>query len=62
MKLNPMLPSLLLNFAIIALIGVVLVVTTNPLALFGLLLLRDMPVIDGGNPEGCQSGSMGFVE
>ena len=60
-SLNPMLPSLVLNLAIVVLIGFVLYVTLNPLALFGLLLLRDMPVIVPEDTEPDDACSMGFV-
>ena len=36
-------PFLYLNLAIMVLIGITLVLTTNPLALFGLFFLQNMP-------------------
>lgn len=57
--LNPMVPSLLLNLAIVALVAGAVYFTTNPMALFALMLLRDMPVVMPD--DGDDSGSMGFV-
>jgi len=35
--------ALLLNFAILAFLGAALAITGNPLVMFGLLLLKDLP-------------------
>ncbi len=60
--MNPMLPSLLLNIAIVIMIGMMGIVTANPLAMLGLLLLRDMPVImeELDDPEERQN-AIGFT-
>jgi hypothetical protein len=60
--------ALLLNIAIVAAIIVCLVVLQNPLALFGLLLLKEMPYgllassqEDSESIETDEGSSIGFV-
>lgn len=43
--MNPMIPALLLNIFIIAVVCVTLYLTRNPLAILGLFFLQQMPVI-----------------
>ena len=58
--------ALLLNIAIIAAIIVCLVCLNNPLALFGLLLLKELPyglmIPPTGDEEEEQSNPIGFVQ
>jgi hypothetical protein len=65
---NLMNQALLLNIAIVAAIIVCLVALQNPLALFGLLLLKEMPYgllassqEDSESVETDEGGSIGFV-
>jgi hypothetical protein len=65
---NLMNQALLLNIAIVAAIIVCLVVLQNPLALFGLLLLKEMPYglltssqEDSESVETDEGSSIGFV-
>jgi hypothetical protein len=65
---NLMNQALLLNIAIVAAIIVCLVVLQNSLALFGLLLLKEMPYglltssqEDSESAETDEGGSIGFV-
>lgn len=63
------LPSLLTNIAIVIAVITVALVLFNPLALFGLLLLKEMPIVVPGqtNVQGEEvgeyegSGTMGFM-
>ncbi|MDR9847039.1 hypothetical protein [Herbaspirillum huttiense] len=56
--------ALIINLAIIALVGFTLWLTGNPMCLFGLLLLLDMPyglLAQGGDEEDKPQG-MGFTQ
>lgn len=57
--------ALALNFAILIIVGICLVALQNPLALFGLILLKDLPyglmVKDDDDEEEEESSPIGFV-
>ena len=59
--------ALLLNLGILIVIGVCLVQLNNPLALFGLLLLKELPyglMLQGSGEEEVEEGGnpIGFIQ
>lgn len=60
--MNPMLPSLLLNIIIVIMIGIIGIVTSSPVVMLGLLLLRDMPVfMEKSDNSKDEPNAMGFT-
>lgn len=66
--MSPALPALLTNFAIVACAVATVWITQNPLALFVLLLLKELPVVvpyasQASDAEDIEEGGrpMGFI-